>query len=787
MNSRLALWIVIVLALLHGFAAAQITGSAGPYRLSATTQPAVIPVGRARVILEVTDAQGKSLDGLEVRGIARMPGMFMGEREQSANPVPGQPGAYAMEAAFPMAGAYEIEFRISGHLGSETAILRASTGQNTAGASSGRFSVLSLLPWAILLAAAAFVVYRLKRTGQQVRWKSILNRGTVIGLLLLAGLLILSRYAVMNWRRDGAMTPIEAQVMEMNTPAPPGTTAVELAKVERGNVAETVTYTGQAVGFVEQDVNPRVSGVIVSMPHYVGDRVKKGQVLARLDTSQLDPQLAERAAMSAMAAEGVGVAAAEYQAALQEVAEARADVSVRESGVAEAEAMLEAARQDRRAAESEVAAMQGDVEAAQAEVAAAQEAAKFRTDELARMRTLFQQNAVSRSELQQAESEAAEAQSALRRARSMVEQAKARVAAAQANVRKADAMSNAAQRRVRQAQAEVAAAKAAVVSRQKAAEAAKKGVSKEQAAVAQARAGYQSAAAQRGYAELKAEVDGVITQRIVSPGTLVSLGQTVLKVAQISPIRLQANVPERDLARIEKGDPVSIVARNGKVPPIRARVTSISPAVDPRDRTGIVEVVWANAAGAFLPGQFVEMRIEVGEAQESLTVPPAALQRPPGGAKPFVWVAEAGGEPGRHSVRRVEVEVGASDGERVAVSGNLQPGQMVVAVGAANLREGAEVFAPSAESAAGDGPVVEVLAGEYRPPSVAIESGKPTTITFIRRSEVGCGTEVVFPDLGITKPLPLNEPVKVTLTPEKAGELRFTCGMDMFEGKVIVR
>ena len=90
--------------------------------------------------------------------------------------------------------------------------------------------------------------------------------------------------------------------MEMNTPAPAGTTAVELATVRRGPIGETASYSGQAVGFVEQDVNARVTGAIVWMPYYVGDKVKKGQVLARLDTSQLDPELAERAAMTNMAA-----------------------------------------------------------------------------------------------------------------------------------------------------------------------------------------------------------------------------------------------------------------------------------------------------------------------------------------------------------------------------------------------------------------------------------------------------------------------------------------------------
>jgi multidrug efflux pump subunit AcrA (membrane-fusion protein) len=79
------------------------------------------------------------------------------------------------------------------------------------------------------------------------------------------------------------MTPLQAQGMEMNTPAPPGTLAVEVAPVKQGPIAEVIRYSGQAVGFTVQDVNPRGTGVITWMPYYVGDRVKKGEVLARLD------------------------------------------------------------------------------------------------------------------------------------------------------------------------------------------------------------------------------------------------------------------------------------------------------------------------------------------------------------------------------------------------------------------------------------------------------------------------------------------------------------------------
>ncbi len=772
--------VILVLLLQTVTALAGVQGTAGPYRIDAVTRPEVIPVGEAQLRLKITDAAGKPMSDLTVKTLAAMPGMFMGEKEITASPVSGEPGIYSGKAAFPMGGGYDVRVSIDGSLGPAETTLKLSTGQNT-GNTGSRLSLGALIPWIIGLAAILFVLYRMRATGQRANWRDGLNRGTLGGLLLLGILFFGATLVVRNFRRPGSMTPIEAQVMEMNTPAPPGSTAVELTQVKRGRIVETVRYSGQAVGFAEQDVTGRVTGTILSMPVYVGDRVKKGQVLVRLDTSQLDPQLAERAAMTSMAVEGVGVAAAEYQTALQEIAEARADVSAKEAGISEAEAMVSAAEQDRSAMAAEVIAEQSEVANAEAEVISSQQNAKFLADELTRAQTLYDEKLLSRSDLQKAESEAADALAKQRQAQSMVRGAESKVTAARAGVRKADAMLIAAKKRVEQARAELRAAKSAVLSRQRAADSAKRNVSREQAGVAQARAGYQGAAAQKGYALIKSEIDGVVTQRLISPGTLVNPGQSILKVAQITPIRLQANVPLVDLERIRIGSLVTIKGRTSDDPPITTRVSSVGPSVDTQSRMGVVEVVWPNGSGRILPGQFLSMEIEIGKAEDSIYVPAAAIDR--GG---FVWVAEPTPAKGRFTVSRVKVETGQRDGKNIAIRTGLKEGQQVVTTGGGFLREGGEVSA-AIQTKAVAGVVVEVTSAAYEPNEVRAEVGKPITITFIRRTDQTCGTEVIFPDLKLTRALPLNKPVEVTFTPTKAGDMRFTCAMDMFDGKVVVK
>ena len=75
----------------------------------------------------------------------------------------------------------------------------------------------------------------------------------------------------------------------------------------------------------------------------------------------------------------------------------------------------------------------------------------------------------------------------------------------------------------------------------------------------------------------------------------------------------------------------------------------------------------------------------------------------------------------------------------------------------------------------------------YEPATVRLKKGIPAAITFLRTTDKTCATEVLFPDYGINQQLPLNEPVTIRLTPTRAGEFAFTCGMRMQRGKLIVQ
>jgi len=72
------------------------------------------------------------------------------------------------------------------------------------------------------------------------------------------------------------------------------------------------------------------------------------------------------------------------------------------------------------------------------------------------------------------------------------------------------------------------------------------------------------------------------------------------------------------------------------------------------------------------------------------------------------------------------------------------------------------------------------------PDTVIAPRGRPLRLLFDRREESPCSDEIVFPDFGIRRRLPAHATTEIVITPGRAGEYPFSCGMNMLHGKIVV-
>ncbi len=199
------------------------------------------------------------------------------------------------------------------------------------------------------------------------------------------------------------------------------------------------------------------------------------------------------------------------------------------------------------------------------------------------------------------------------------------------------------------------------------------------------------------YAELAADAGGVVVETLAEPGQVVGAGQVVIRVAHTGQREAVIDLPET--LRPAIGSTGRATLYGGGLTG-SAKLRQLSDAADRLTRTFEARYVLEGRLADAPLGSTVSIQIPTGESASTLEVPIGAIFD--AGKGPGVWRVE--GEPPRVRWRAVEV-AGLGD-EAAAVTGDLEPGDRIVALGAHLLHEGESVrmaeFAV-AEHAAMDG------------------------------------------------------------------------------------
>jgi membrane fusion protein (multidrug efflux system) len=187
------------------------------------------------------------------------------------------------------------------------------------------------------------------------------------------------------------------------------------------------------------------------------------------------------------------------------------------------------------------------------------------------------------------------------------------------------------------------------------------------------------------YLHIAAPFDGVVTDRFVHPGALVSASgePDLLAIQQVSHLRLVVPVPEEDIGATATGVKVEF-----KVPAYPDRtysgtVARSAHALDRKTRTMPVELDVYNRDGSLSPGMYPTVKWPVRRTRPALFVPKTSVVTT---TERTFAIRNAGGR-----AEWVDVKKGSADGDLIEVSGNLQAGDQVVRRGTDEVREGTEI------------------------------------------------------------------------------------------------
>jgi len=334
---------------------------------------------------------------------------------------------------------------------------------------------------------------------------------------------------------------------------------VEIAKTRLADLAHTLNTTGEIIPFAEVAVAPKVSGRVAVIHVKVGDRVSRGQVLLELDAT-------EARNAKTMAEAGVGVARANLNKAKQGLADAELDYN--------------------------------------------------------RTKALYDSQAVSKAQFEQAES-------MLNNARIGVELAGEQLKQAEATLQNAEETYN--------------------------------------------------------NFTVTSPLSGLVATVNIENGELAGPQATALTVVELATVKVKVNLSENAVVSIKKGAEVPVTI-NSLNKTLTGTVASVAPKADPATRAFPVEIHLNNKDGDLKAGMVAVLDLQTGLSQGTVTVPVDALLERDGQYWVYVLedgkAKEVTVKKGITDGQLVEITEGLQEGQDVIVSGNhlVTDGQRVKVV-----------------------------------------------------------------------------------------------------------
>ncbi|HEY3378606.1 MAG TPA: efflux RND transporter periplasmic adaptor subunit, partial [Armatimonadota bacterium] len=386
--------------------------------------------------------------------------------------------------------------------------------------------------------------------------------------------------------------------------------SVELASPQYRDIISSYEATGNVESIQNVKISPKVSGNITYLTVREGDHVRQGQVLVRIDQSDV---------LAAVRQQQASLAEAKFRLAQAQLTQTPTDIAVstqirqQEASVTSAEADLTQATQNRASqlqavkatlddAQSKIESANAVIANANASINSAQANLENATVKYNRVLGLYKQGYVAAQDVDDAKTTVSVQQAALDTARGQLQSATAAAKSMSAQKRNVEQQGNIT---ASKADADLAAARAKVVQAKASLEYAQANAKQSpayrqslealKAGVAAAQASLDSAQSKVDDTVLRSPLDGVVTGRTQDLGSLASPGQAVLTVQAMKKVWVSIAVPAEVSVKLSLNQPATVAfdALDGRT--FTARIAQINPSADLQSRQYTVRVILDNA------------------------------------------------------------------------------------------------------------------------------------------------------------------------------------------------
>ena len=194
------------------------------------------------------------------------------------------------------------------------------------------------------------------------------------------------------------------------------------------------------------------------------------------------------------------------------------------------------------------------------------------------------------------------------------------------------------------------------------------------------------------YTEIRAPIDGVVSERFIKLGNTIDVNAPTFQVTSLEPLVSYLHVPEREYRRIDPGQDATIQIDALSGTRFKALVSRVGPVVDPATGTFKITIEVSDPSRRLKPGMFGRISIVYDKHANAMQIPRSAIVEEAGESAVFVIdddVAE----------RRV-IQTGYAEGGHIEVLAGLDESEQFVIVGQTSLKNGSKVSIINAAGAA---------------------------------------------------------------------------------------